>query len=138
MFPLCTRKIEKRSLAGRKNMLWLKGWSIIIFMQQKNILSERSILKAFWDSKHGIVACFKRFYTVEEPVPVRCRSAFRNCLLLTNSSIFQDPSFVAERFFNFQNFKKYKKVALQYKRFEGDPKKLLAFASPFSTFQKWV
>ena len=69
-------------------MLWLEGWSIIDFMKQKNILSERSILKAFWDLKHGIVACFKRFYTVEEPVPVRCRSAFRNCILLTNSSIF--------------------------------------------------
>ena len=88
MFPLCTRKIEKGSLADRKNMLWLKGWSIIVFMQQKNILSERSIMKAFWDSKHGIFECFKRFYTVEEPVPVRCRSAFRNCILLTNSSIF--------------------------------------------------
>ena len=88
MFPLCTRKIEKRSLADRKNMLWLKGWSIIVFMQQKNIYSERSIMKAFLDSKHGIFACFKRFYTVEEPVPVRCRSTFRNCILLTNSSIF--------------------------------------------------
>ena len=88
MFPLCTRKIEKRSLAGRKNMLWLEGWSIIDFMQQKNILSERSILKAFWDLKHGIFACFKRFYTVEERVPVRCRSPFRNCIFLTNSSMF--------------------------------------------------
>ena len=88
MFPLCTRKIEKISLAGRKNMLWLEGWSIICFIQQKNILSERSILKAFWDLKHGIFACFKRFYTVEERVPVRCRSPFRNCILLTNSSMF--------------------------------------------------
>ena len=88
MFPLCTRKIEKRSLAGRKNIRWLEGWSIIDFMQQKNILSERAIMKAFWDSKHGIFACFKRYYSVEEPVPVRCRSAFRNCILLTNSSIF--------------------------------------------------
>ena len=90
MFPLCTRKIEKRSLAGRKNMLWLKGWSIIAFMQQKNILRERSIMKAFGDSKHGIFACFKRFYSVEEPVPVRCRSAFRNRILLANSLIFSD------------------------------------------------
>ena len=69
-------------------MLWLKGWSIIAFMQQKNIYSERSIMKAFLDSKHGIFACFKRFYTVEEPVPVRCRSPFRNCILLTNLSMF--------------------------------------------------
>ena len=88
MFPLCIRKTEKRSLAGRKNMLWLKGWSVIIFMQQKNIVSERSILKAFWDLKHGIFVCFKRFYTVGERVPVRCRSPFRNCILLTNSLIF--------------------------------------------------
>ena len=73
-------------------MLWLEGWSIIAFMQQKNILSERAIMKAFWDSKHGIFVCFKRFYTAEEPVPVRCRSAFRNYILLANSSIFFGPS----------------------------------------------
>ena len=82
-------------------MLWLKDWSIIAFMKQKNILSERSIMKAFWDSKYEIFVCFKRFYTVEEPVPVRCRSAFRNCILLTNSSIFKHPSFVAGRVFHF-------------------------------------
>ena len=108
MFPLCTRKIEKRSLAGRKNMLWLEGWSIIDFMQQKNILSERSILKAFWDLKHGIFACFKRFYTVEERVPVRCHSPFRNCILLTNSSNFKHPSFVAGSVFHFLKFQKWK------------------------------
>ena len=42
-------------------MLWLKGWSIIAFMQQKNIYSERSIMKAFLDSKHGILHVSRDF-----------------------------------------------------------------------------
>ena len=42
-------------------MLWLEGWSIIDFMQQKNILSKRSILKAFWDLKHGFLRASRDF-----------------------------------------------------------------------------
>ena len=115
-------------------MLWLKGWSIIAFMQQKNILSERSILKAFWDSKYEIFACFKRFYTVEEPVPVRCRSAFRNCILLTNSSIFKDPSFVAE-IFNFQKFENTKKWRFSRSVFRGVQKSFLPLHLHFKLFK---
>ena len=51
-------------------MLWLEGWSIIYFMQQKNILSERSILKAFWDLKHGFLRVSRDF------TPLRNRYQF--------------------------------------------------------------
>ena len=110
---------------------------IIVFMQQKNILSERSIMKAFWDSKHGIFACFKRFYTVEEPVPVRCRSAFRNCILLTNSSIFQDPSFVSSR--PVQLFSKtfFNNYLQSQERFSGGIEKVIYLSfRPFQLIKK--
>ena len=42
-------------------MSWLKGWSIIAFMKQKKILSERSIMKAFWDSKYEILYASRDF-----------------------------------------------------------------------------